>query len=113
MAAFGAMFLIDGIPAIYFDKTFSEQTLINCAKRCIELFAPNLILGISDEIASTGDIGRIRLVGGVLDDYNASLQTADLFPPADGRKGCSRWPTANRRKDSSRNCPPLGSGSDC
>jgi len=71
--ALGEMFLIDGIPAIYFDKTFSEQTLIDCAKRCIELFAPNLVLGISDEISSTGDIERIRLVGEVVDDYNASL----------------------------------------
>jgi len=71
--ALGDMFLIDGIPAIYFDKTFSEQTLIACAKRCIELFAPNLILGISDEISSTGEIERIRLVGEVVDDYNATL----------------------------------------
>ena len=71
--ALGEMFLIDGIPAIYFDKTFSEPTLIDCANRCIDLFAPNLILGISDEISSTGDIERIRLVGEVVDDYNASL----------------------------------------
>lgn len=71
--ALGDMFLIDGIPAIYFDKTFSEETLIECTKRCIELFTPNLILGISDEISSDGDIERIRLVGQVVDDYNASL----------------------------------------
>lgn len=71
--ALGDMFLIDGIPAIYFDKTFSEDVLIECAKKCIELFAPNLILGISDEISSDGDIERIRLVGQVVDDYNASL----------------------------------------
>lgn len=69
----GDMFLIDGIPAIYFETTFSEETLIECTKRCIELFAPNLILGISDEIASDGDIERIRIVGQVVDDYNASL----------------------------------------
>jgi len=71
-AALGDMFLIDGIPAIYFDQTFSEKTLLDCAKRCIDLFAPNLVLGISDEISSTGDIERIRLVGQLVDDYNAS-----------------------------------------
>ncbi|MGC9453725.1 MAG: uroporphyrinogen decarboxylase family protein [Phycisphaerae bacterium] len=67
------LFLIDGIPAVYFDKTYDEQTLIDCARRVIELFAPRLILGISDEISWTGDIERIRLVTQVVDDYNASL----------------------------------------
>ncbi|HUX01667.1 MAG: hypothetical protein WBD63_06775 [Phycisphaerae bacterium] len=72
-AALGDMFLLDGIPAIFFDQTFSEQTLADCARRCIGLFAPNLVLGISDEISSTGDLERIRLVGRIVDDYNASL----------------------------------------
>jgi hypothetical protein len=72
-AALGDMFLIDGLPAIYFDRMFSEKTLLDCARRCIDLFAPNLVLGISDEISSTGDIERIRLVGQLVDDYNASL----------------------------------------
>ena len=67
-----AMFLLDGIPAIYFDRTFSEQTLVDCVHRVIDLFAPNLILGISDEISSTGDIERIRLVSRIVDEYNAS-----------------------------------------
>ena len=67
------MFLIDGIPAIYFDHTFDEQVLVDCVKTIIDLFAPKLILGISDEISSTGDIERIRLVGRIVDDYNASL----------------------------------------
>ena len=71
-AALGDMFLLDGIPAILFDHTFSEQTLIDCTKECIELFAPRLILGISDEISSTGDIERVRRVGEIVDDYNAS-----------------------------------------
>lgn len=67
-----SMFLLDGIPAILFDRTFSEQTLTDCARRAIDLFAPNLILGISDEISSTGDIERIRLVSEIVDAYNAS-----------------------------------------
>ena len=67
------MFLLDGIPAIYFDETYPEQTLIDCAKRVIDLFAPNLVLGISEEISSHGEIERIRLVTEVVDDYNAGL----------------------------------------
>ncbi len=72
-AALGDMFLLDGIPAIYFDTTYSEETLLDCARRCIDLFAPNLILGISDEISSHGEIERVRLVGEIVDDYNASV----------------------------------------
>ena len=72
-AALGDMILMDGIPAIYFDETFTEQTLIDFTKKVIDLFAPNLILGISDEMSSNGDIERIRLVGEIVDDYNAAL----------------------------------------
>ena len=69
------MFLVDGLPAVYFDELFSEQELIDCTKRIIELFAPNLILGISDEISPTGDLERIRIVGAIVDEYNASVET--------------------------------------
>ena len=72
-ATLGDMFLLDGIPAVYFDHTFSKETLIDCAKECIDLFAPNLILGISDEISSHGDIERIRLVGEIVDQYNVAI----------------------------------------
>ncbi len=75
--AFGdELFLIDGIPAIYFDETFPVSVLEECARRLIDLFAPKLILGISDEISSTGDIERIRAVGRIVDDYNASQAAA-------------------------------------
>jgi len=67
------MFLIDGIPAVYFDRTFPVKVLEDCTRKIIDLFAPKLILGISDEISSTGDIERIRIVSDIVDEYNASL----------------------------------------
>ena len=67
------MFLIDGIPGILFDDYYPVEELEKCAHRVIELFAPKLILGISDEISYTGDIERIRLVNKIVDDYNASV----------------------------------------
>lgn len=66
------MFLLDGIPAVYFDETYPVSVLEECARRLIELFAPKLVLGISDEISSHGDIERIRVVGKIVDEYNAS-----------------------------------------
>lgn len=68
------VFLLDGLPAIYFDKTFSVSVLEECTHRLIELFAPRLVLGISDEISSTGDIERIRVVGEIVDKYNAQVE---------------------------------------
>lgn len=70
----GDMVLVDGIPAVYFDTIYSEQTLIDCVNEIIDLFAPNLVLGISDEISSTGDIERIRLVGRIVDEYNSKFE---------------------------------------
>ncbi len=65
------MFLIDGLPAILFDTTYPVSVLENFTRRLIKMFAPKLILGISDEISSTGDIERIRTVGKIVDEYNA------------------------------------------
>jgi hypothetical protein len=70
------MFLIDGIPAVFFDKTFSVETLKNCVDRLIDLFAPKLVLGISDELSSTGEIDRVLLVKDMVDQYNARIPAA-------------------------------------
>jgi uroporphyrinogen-III decarboxylase len=67
------MFLQDGIPAVYFDTTFPVQTLIDCVRDLISRFAPRLILGISDEISSTGDLDRILVVKEIVDEYNESV----------------------------------------
>ncbi len=67
------VFLLDGIPAIYFDDIYSEEILIECTEKIIEMFAPKLILGISDEISSTGDIERVRLVDKLVDGYNKNI----------------------------------------
>lgn len=72
--ALGDMYLLDGIAAILFDPLYSLEELLAQAQKVIDLFAPRLILGISDEISSTGDICRIREVGKLVDEYNASVR---------------------------------------
>jgi hypothetical protein len=69
----GDMILLDGIPAVYFDDTYPVAVLEECVHKILDLFAPNLILGISDEISSTGDIERIKLVGKIVDEYNVQF----------------------------------------
>ncbi len=67
------VFLVDGIPAILFDETYPVELLIETTKKLIEKFAPKLILGISDEMSSTGDIERVRIVKQMVDEYNAEI----------------------------------------
>lgn len=69
------LFLLDGIPAVFFNETYSVDDLIRCARRVIELFAPRLVLGISDELSSIGDIERVRLVGNIVAAYNESCSS--------------------------------------
>ncbi|MFW5777519.1 MAG: hypothetical protein ACOCZB_09570, partial [Spirochaetota bacterium] len=59
---------------ILFDELYPLEDLLAQAQKVIDLFAPNLILGISDEISSTGDIFRIPEVGKLVDAYNADLR---------------------------------------
>jgi hypothetical protein len=47
--------------------------LVDCTRRLIELFAPRPVLGTCDEISSTGDLDRIKVVGEAIDEYNAQF----------------------------------------
>jgi len=72
--AFGdKMFLVDGIAAILFCEDFTLDELEAQVRECIDLFAPNLILGISDELPSNGSLERIKFVGEIVDAYNKSI----------------------------------------
>ncbi|MGB9681380.1 MAG: uroporphyrinogen decarboxylase family protein [bacterium] len=63
--AIGDKILLDGIPAILFLPTYSQEELYHCVEKIIKLFYPNLILGISDEIPEGVDeeaIERVRWI---------------------------------------------------
>ncbi len=61
--ALGDRILLDGIPALYFLPSWPIEDLKECTQRIVELFYPNLILGISDEPPPDSDIERVRMVG--------------------------------------------------
>jgi hypothetical protein len=65
------MVLLDGIPAILFDRRYPLRELMDCARRVIDLFAPRLVLGISDEISSSGEIERLLPIRDLVDQHNA------------------------------------------
>ncbi len=72
-AALGDMFLLDGVPAILFNDYYSVVELVDTTKKVIDLFAPRLVLGISDEMSSMGDIERVRIVADIVDEYNSQF----------------------------------------
>lgn len=66
----GDKILIDGIPAIFFlpDRRPTEE-LEAFTLKVLELFSPNLILGISDELPPPADIGRVKRVSEIVEQF--------------------------------------------
>lgn len=63
----GDKILLDGIPAVLFMHTYTQEELEECVKKLIELFHPRLVLGISDEIPQGTDEGGIEKVKWISD----------------------------------------------
>jgi hypothetical protein len=60
------MVLLDGIPMLSFLPNTDLATLEEQVQKTVELFAPRLILGVSDEISPVCNIQRIRFVTDLL-----------------------------------------------
>ncbi|MHA1847767.1 MAG: uroporphyrinogen decarboxylase family protein [Promethearchaeota archaeon] len=65
----GNKILLDGIPAVYFMPEFPEKKIIEFTKKIIDMFAPNLILGVSDELCPTMDGRRLKLIGDLIEKF--------------------------------------------
>lgn len=65
-AALGDTILLDGIPAILFLPNSSDEQLEKFTTRLLNLFSPNLILGISDELPPGGDLKKVKFVSRVV-----------------------------------------------
>jgi len=60
--AIGDKILLDGIPAVLFMDTYSREELLAYAEKVMKLFAPRLILGVSDEVPEgLGEEAILRL----------------------------------------------------
>lgn len=67
--AMGDIILLDGIPAIMFLPKRSSRELEDFTRKILDLFSPNLILGISDELPPPGDINKVRAVSDMVEKY--------------------------------------------
>jgi hypothetical protein len=59
--------VVDLLPVISFLSNYSLGELMDFTKKVIDLFAPKLILGISDELSATGQIERVEAISEYLD----------------------------------------------
>jgi len=65
----GEIIVLDMIPVIYFLPNYPVADLMDFTKRVIDMFAPRLILGVSDELSPPGEIERIEMISELVDDY--------------------------------------------
>ncbi|MCL4407313.1 MAG: uroporphyrinogen decarboxylase family protein, partial [Thermotogae bacterium] len=75
--ALGDKILLDGIPALVFLPSYSEEYFQETVEKVINLFYPKLVLGISDEIpegAPEESVERVRWVS----NYCKSLENKKL-----------------------------------
>ncbi|MHC4562838.1 MAG: hypothetical protein ACYS8X_08720 [Planctomycetota bacterium] len=59
--------VLDMIPVIYFLPNYPASDLLDFVKRVIDMFAPRLILGVSDELSAPCEIERIDMVADLID----------------------------------------------
>ena len=59
--------VLDLIPAIFFLPEYPKDKLLEFTDRVIDMFAPKLILGVSDEISQRGEIDRIEAISELVD----------------------------------------------
>jgi hypothetical protein len=59
--------VLDLIPVICFLSNYPLGQLLDLTRRVIDLFAPKLILGISDELSAVGQIERVGAISDLLD----------------------------------------------
>ena len=61
------MVVLDLLPAIDFLSYRPLNELLDFTRQVIDMFAPRLILGVSDEISQVGEIEKIEAVSNLVD----------------------------------------------
>lgn len=72
--ALAGKILLDGIPAILFLPSYPEDQFQEFVLQVIDMFWPNLILGISDELPPSGDIRRVKWVSDSAENWKPPVQ---------------------------------------
>ncbi|MBD3195818.1 MAG: hypothetical protein GF317_12225 [Candidatus Lokiarchaeota archaeon] len=66
----GSKIILDGIPSILFLDEYSNDFVLEYTKKVLDLFSPNLILGVSDEFPPNGNIKKLELIAKLVEKYS-------------------------------------------
>jgi hypothetical protein len=80
----GGKILVDGIPAILFLPNYPMGQFEEFVWKVIEMFWPNLILGISDELPPGGDIRRVKYVSDIAESWKPTASSSGRSAEATG-----------------------------
>lgn len=68
-AAIGDKILLDGIPSNIFLPEYPISYVKKLVKKLMDLFAPHLIVGVSDEMPPNGDMRKLEIIGKMVREY--------------------------------------------
>jgi len=66
----GKKIFLDGIPAVLLLPHYKLSVLKQHTRDLLDLFSPNLILGISDEMPPNGDIRKLAVISKMVEEYD-------------------------------------------
>ncbi len=61
--------VLDGIPSTIFTHYFTDAQFDKLVKNVLDAFAPNIVLGVSDEYSPNGLFSRLKRVAGIVEKY--------------------------------------------
>ncbi len=61
--------LLDGIPALIFLPQYSFKYVKKYTQKVLEMFSPNLILGVSDELPPNADFRKVEMVANIIKNF--------------------------------------------
>ncbi|MCP4760691.1 MAG: hypothetical protein GY870_02845 [archaeon] len=67
--AIGNKVFLDGIPSNIFLPQYSFEYVRDYTQKVMEIFSPNLILGVSDELSPNGDIRKIEMIAKMVKNF--------------------------------------------
>ncbi len=65
----GKKILLDGIPSVIFLPQYSLQYVKDFTRKLLEMFSPNLIVGVSDEFPPNGQMAKLEMVGKMVKEF--------------------------------------------
>ncbi len=65
----GKKIFLDGIPALIFLPLYSFKYVKKYTQKVLEMFSPNLILGVSDELPPNADFRKVEMVADIVKHY--------------------------------------------